>query len=139
MNLHQDFKIMKQVLLKKWWLFYEIQERGQRKICIQRKIILFSSFFLFLFFSFFSSFFFFSFLFLFFSFLFFSLERFDKFFAFIILQPVVSPRSYIHLHIIISANHMIVFQKRMLIEWLNGYIIFLCVYIFFFSTIIVFY
>ena len=61
---------------------------------------------------------------------FFSLECFGNFFVFIIFQSVVSLRSSMHLNIIACANHVIDFQKRTLIEWLNGYMIFLCVYIY---------
>ena len=65
-------------------------------------------------------------------FLFFSLECFGNFllFVFIIFQSVVSPKSSIYLNIISCANYVIVFRKRMLIELLNGYMVFLCIYIY---------
>ena len=66
------------------------------------------------------------------SLLFFSQERFGKFFALILFQSFVSSRNSTHLNIIACAGHEIVFQKRTLIEFLNGYMIFLCVYIYIF-------
>ena len=58
--------------------------------------------------------------------LFLFLGMFWQILAFIIFQSVVSPRSFIHLNIIACTNHVITFQKRMLIEWL--YDLSLCIY-----------
>ena len=52
-----------------------------------------------------------------------------------IFQFFVSPSST-HLNIIACANYVMVFQKWTLIEWLNGYIIFLCIY--YFSSLFIF-
>ena len=44
----------------------------------------------------------------------------------------ISLGSSIYLNIIACANHVIVFRKRTLIKWLNGFIIFLCIFLCFF-------
>ena len=58
--------------------------------------------------------------------------------AFIIFQFVVSPRNLIYLDIITRANHVIVFLKKTLTEWLNGYTNVLCIYIFLFPCNLIF-
>ena len=44
MNLHQDFKMVKQVLIEQWWIFNKIQKQGKERIYTKKDYITVQSF-----------------------------------------------------------------------------------------------
>ena len=44
MNLHRDFKMVKEVLIEQWWMFDKIQNQGKKNIYTKKDHITVQSF-----------------------------------------------------------------------------------------------